>query len=303
MKNKFISLLATLFMVFSFASCKTSDEKIKPITDNSKSNPCTVEQMINEMKNYSVGQESTNLYYVTGKAVNVSFDKQWSSYTCYFEGHDINSEKPFQLYGGMLSLTDLDNPQNIRTEDIEGTEISFYGRAYCYVNNGKLVYQIGYVRGGSQIDPIIYNINKQIPNNTDDNWKTPGSGKVDIKQTLNDFSGNNMRDAVYTPSLGQPKLLIIPLWFTDTNDFILDSKEESVHSDIEKAFFGTNEDTGWRSVKTYYEEESGGLLQLQGTVSEFLSVPATTGSFGTADRICRNVENFVSSYFSFYQNQ
>ena len=56
-----------------------------------------------------------------------------------------------------------------------------------------------------------------------------------------------------SPSLGSTKLLVIPVWFTDSDNYISTSKREQVREDIQKAYFGSNEDTGWRSVKTFYE--------------------------------------------------
>ena len=302
MKNRFVGITASLITLFCISSCSgstkqsNSSSETSPIVNNSKASPATIDQMIEELKNYSIGQESTKMYYVTGKAVNVTFDKEWSSYSCFFEGHEKTSEQPFELYGGMLSLKDLENPQNVRTEDIEGTEISFYGKAYCYQSGSKKIYQIGYVAKGSKIDPTIYKINKDIPGE-EDNWKIPGSGKVDIKQTYADFSGNNQNNIVYTPTVGQPKLLVIPLWYNDSTNYVAEAKQTSVHEDIEKAFFGTNGDTGWRSVKTYYQEESGGLLNLQGVVSDYLQVPASADFFDSVDRIKRNVEILIDTYF------
>ena len=305
MRNKTFVLLTTLFLLFSVASCSktpdkgngsSSDDSQSSLPSNSKTQPYSIDQMIEEMKDYSVGQESTKLFYVTGKAVDVSFDKEWSSYTCFFEGHEKNSETPFELYGAMLSLNDLENPQNVRKEDIEGTVISFYGRAYCHQSSDKKIYQIAYVSNGSKIDPQIYKIDKSIPG-PEDNWKTPGSGKVDIKQTYADFSGNNQNNIVYTPTVGQPKLLVLPLWYSDSTNYIAEAKQTSVHEDIEKAFFGENEDTGWRSVKTYYQEESGGLLNLQGVVSNYIEVPSNADYFDSLDKIKRNVEILINAYF------
>ncbi len=305
MRNKTFGLLTTLFLLFSVASCSkmfdkgndsSSNESQSSLPNNNKTQPYSIDQMIEAMKDYSVGQESTKLFYATGKAVDVSFDKEWSSYTCFFEGHEKNSVTPFELYGAMLSLKDLENPQNVRKEDIEGTVITFYGRAYCYQSSGKKVYQIGYVHNGSKIDPQIYKIDKDIPG-LQDNWKTPESGKVDIKQTYADFSGNNKRNIVYTPTTGQPKLLVLPLWYNDSTNYIAEAKQTSVHEDIEKAFFGENEDTGWRSVKTYYQDESGGILNLQGVVSDYIEVPANADFFDSVDRIQRNAENLVAAYF------
>ena len=63
-----------------------------------------------------------------------------------------------------------------------------------------------------------------------------------------------------TPSVGEANILVIPVWFTDSSTYISASNKENVREDIHAAYFGTNEETGWRSVKTYYEEESHGAL-------------------------------------------
>lgn len=63
-------------------------------------------------------------------------------------------------------------------------------------------------------------------------------------------------------STGTQKLLIIPVCFTDypaPTDF----KEN-----IELAFFGTEEDTGWESVQSFYKKSSYGKLNITGTVLE-----------------------------------
>ena len=73
------------------------------------------------------------------------------------------------------------------------------------------------------------------------------------------------------PCVGSANILVIPIWFTDSSEFIDASNKENVRTDIQTAYFGTNEETGWRSVKTFYEEESHGALTLTGKVSEWYS--------------------------------
>lgn len=64
------------------------------------------------------------------------------------------------------------------------------------------------------------------------------------------------------PSLGTPKILVVPVEFSDYT-----LKEVGVTtSDIEKGFFGTEKDTGWESLSSYYEKSSYGHLKLSGTV-------------------------------------
>ena len=94
-----------------------------------------------------------------------------------------------------------------------------------------------------------------------------------------------------TPLAGNPKLLVIPIWFNDSDTFISMDYREYVRDDIRKAFFGTNEETGWRSVKTFYEEEAKGAITLEGTVAEWHELtesyedylPASMGQYKTQE--------------------
>ena len=92
---------------------------------------------------------------------------------------------------------------------------------------------------------------------------------VEAERTYGDYIKNNVYPLSSTPTKGKTKLLVIPVWFTDSSDFISNSKRDSVLDDIHTAYFGKNTDIGWRSVKTYYEEESHGKLKIDGTVSNW----------------------------------
>ena len=101
-----------------------------------------------------------------------------------------------------------------------------------------------------------------------DTINTVIDGKTVIKQTYKSYSENCLYSGLdYCPSTGNVKLLVIPVWFTDSSTYILN--KNNVREDIQKAYFGTNNDTGWRSVKTFYEEESFGKISLSGTVSNW----------------------------------
>ena len=99
---------------------------------------------------------------------------------------------------------------------------------------------------------------------------TPPAGDTNANRASYNY-GHLVDNSVYalscTPSTGNAKLLIIPVWFTNSSNFINESKKEDVRSDIEKTYFGSTSDTGWHSVKSYYEAESLGSLTLTGTVS------------------------------------
>ena len=83
------------------------------------------------------------------------------------------------------------------------------------------------------------------------------------------------------PCVGSANILVIPVWFTDSSNYITASNKENVRSDIQTAYFGTNHQTGWRSVKTFYEEESHGALTFTGTVSEWYSCGKSSTYYGS----------------------
>lgn len=64
------------------------------------------------------------------------------------------------------------------------------------------------------------------------------------------------------PSIGSPKVLVIPVAFTDYE------ADASMKSTLEKAFFGTSEDTGWESLNSYYKKSSYGKLDIGGMVTD-----------------------------------
>ena len=97
--------------------------------------------------------------------------------------------------------------------------------------------------------------------------------KVQMKKSYDDVLRNDWYGGSdYTPASGSPKLLIIPIWFTDSSQYISSSKKEAVRQDIETAYLGSEEDIGWESVRTFYQKESGGTLELQGTLTDWYEV-------------------------------
>ena len=129
--------------------------------------------------------------------------------------------------------------------------------------------------GCSFIFDIIDNViddGDRSNNNSDADFdvnKVDVDGKTIIQQTYKDYSKANIYNVDYCPSSGNVKFLIIPVWFSDSSSFINYSKKETVRDEIQKAYLGTNKETGWRSVKTYYEELSGGALTITGTVTKW----------------------------------
>lgn len=126
----------------------------------------------------------------------------------------------------------------------------------------------------------------------------PEPGSLTAKQasyTYADYVENNYYDISSTPTEGDAKILIIPIWFEDSSSYIATKSRENVRQDIEKAYFGTNEETGWRSVKTYYEEESHGILTLTGTVSDWYEDDTSYTDYATEDSGHSNTVNLVKT--------
>ena len=143
-----------------------------------------------------------------------------------------------------------------------------------------------------------------------ENYSVPPSGEITANKAsykYSDVVDNSVYCLSATPSIGNTKLLVIPVWFTDSSTFIKDSsKKEAVRSDIEKTYFGKNTDTRWRTVKTYYEEQSYGALTLTGTVSEWYNCGQSYSYYGRdpasstsgAPKTSALVESAANWYFS-----
>lgn len=71
------------------------------------------------------------------------------------------------------------------------------------------------------------------------------------------------------PTTGNVNLLVVPVWFKDSATYIDESMREYVRDDIGLAYSGSEEETGWHSIKSFYETESLGKLNLNVTLSDW----------------------------------
>ena len=122
--------------------------------------------------------------------------------------------------------------------------------------------------------------------------------KTTLSYTYKDFAYNNLAN-VDNANYKTTNALIIPVWFTDSNQFIAD--KELVRDDIEKAYLGTNAETGWRSVKTFYEEEGRGRYTLTGVVTDWFACNLPSSRFHSGERGSGYVESLVKSAVSWYK--
>lgn len=92
----------------------------------------------------------------------------------------------------------------------------------------------------------------------------------------------------YMPSVGNVKILVIPIKFSDI--YTSTSNLEKYHTDLERAFFG--DDTGYESLKSYYEKSSYGKLNITGTVLDWYT-PNNTSSY--YENVYNNRKNNITS--------
>ena len=72
-----------------------------------------------------------------------------------------------------------------------------------------------------------------------------------------------------TPSVGNPKILVLPIAFSDTSDFLNSVQRQQVKTKLNKAIFGSTSDTGWHSVASFFNEESRGKCNISGMVADW----------------------------------
>ncbi|MDO5330686.1 MAG: hypothetical protein Q4F15_04610 [Bacillota bacterium] len=122
--------------------------------------------------------------------------------------------------------------------------------------------------------------------------------KTEIAYTYKDYIENNAYTLSSCPLSGSPRILVIPMWFTDSSRYITSSTAKSnVISDIQNSFFGDESSTGWESVSSYYNQLSGGELTLSGTVSDWYECGYSTSKAGRLDSADGLVEDAVTWYF------
>ena len=100
------------------------------------------------------------------------------------------------------------------------------------------------------------------------------------------------------PNNGEAKILVVPVWFTDSDQFITsETAKANVREDIRIGYLGTEEETGWHSVKTYYETESGGKLHLDGTVTDWYPCGRASTEATSSQITATMVKNAADWYF------
>lgn len=117
----------------------------------------------------------------------------------------------------------------------------------------------------------------------------------------NDYSKNNAYNLSSAPNNGNCKLLVVPVWFTDSTEYIKEERREIIRSDIRKAYFGSTEETGWNSVKTFYETESFGKVSMDGVVTDWYECGKSSTEFYSESSGASLTSQLVSSAVEWYK--
>ena len=177
---------------------------------------------------------------------------------------DINDSLPLTI-GQSKSLSVTYTPENTENKTIEWQSLD---SSVASISNGLVK---GLSVGKTKVIATAKNrLGETITTECDVVVTDPSSiSKKTLNYTYDDYNANNAYPLDNTPLVGNPKLLVIPVWFNDSDTFISMSHREMVRDDIRKSFFGTNEETGWRSLKSYYEEESFNTIDVGGKVIDW----------------------------------
>lgn len=89
------------------------------------------------------------------------------------------------------------------------------------------------------------------------------------------FSTSSTAGYRYLPSTGNAKILVIPIQFSD---YTFTNYELNR---IQKGFFGDSTNTGWESVASYYYKSSYGQLNIDGAVTDVISLNMSSTQFTT----------------------
>jgi M6 family metalloprotease-like protein len=85
----------------------------------------------------------------------------------------------------------------------------------------------------------------------------------------NDYFNNRTSEYTVLSREGTVKLLVIPVWFNDSDVFFNESQKEQIVEDIEYTMSCNRPSTEFFSLKQYYEKQSFGSITMDITVSDF----------------------------------
>lgn len=106
-------------------------------------------------------------------------------------------------------------------------------------------------------------------------------------------------DEYVCPSTGNIKALVIPISFNGR------TANDTMRQNIQKAFFGTESETDWESLKSYYSESSYGKLNIDGTVTNWYTPKnneAYYAEYKDEDNYCYGSTKLMVEALEYFKN-
>ncbi len=145
-------------------------------------------------------------------------------------------------------------------------------------NDPSKTYNAGdYLPASSYVAQIEYNAGKRLRNTVDfevikgnveageenKGYKTYTASDLE-KYSISKYNGIATLDGHGMPSVGEVKILVIPVEFTNTKF----TDVEQTKAILNEAFFASSDETPWESLSSYYEKASFGKLHISGMVTD-----------------------------------
>jgi len=121
--------------------------------------------------------------------------------------------------------------------------------------------------------------------------------KTVIEQTYSDYVKNSVYTLSSIPDEGESRILVIPIWLSDSEVAIDISYRDDVRDDINAAYFGSVDDTGWQSVKSFYETESFGKITMYGTTTDWYETSYSINDVGNSEQLTISLVNSATKWY------
>lgn len=133
--------------------------------------------------------------------------------------------------------------------------------------------------------------------------------RIDLAQNFETYNKNGLyRNYPIAKSSGDLKVLIIPVWFSDSGNYFNETvrdlegktQKEQVIEDLENVFFGDPKRIDEQTVKSFYYDESFGKLNVSGKVSDWYetSYSSSTNYFRETSARTTLLKDAYDWYFS-----
>ena len=121
---------------------------------------------------------------------------------------------------------------------------------------------------------------------------------------LSDYFNNRYRNNVYVlPKEGNIKMLVIPIWFNNSNTFFRENQKAEILGDLDYVFNATRDKDSYYSLKQFYYEESKGKLSLDITISDFYESGTSSKNYGdTEEADIKRTHTLADSAINWYFN-